>query len=160
MVLLLTLTLFLFLNSASAQCDQGWEEADGTCYGFMQQKETWEVAQNICMSLNGRLAEPRSLVEDYIIKGIAAEHDADEIWLGASDIDTEDKWIWASDLFIVGVNGSFSDWNRHQPDNHNGHEDCLAYSKSYGHWNDKDCYDDNEFICTKPVNNPSSIVIG
>merc|ERR1711963_323527 len=157
MLIQILIALFVFVNTASAQCAKDWLEHDGMCYGYNNTALSWQDAQAACMAIGGMLAEPRNAVEDFIIKGVAIDHQVDEIWLGASDTDLEQTWVWASDLTEVG-HGTFSDWNRNQPDNAHGNEDCLAYSKTYGHWNDKDCIDKNPFVCTVPSS--GSIVIG
>ena len=89
-------------------------------------------------------------------------HDA---WIGATDMKNEGSfsWIgpkrlmngvkfWEGDMNGQAIDGRYTNWgqdssgNQNQPDS-NGEEDCIEM-KGYspGRWNDKNCYQPNEFF--------------
>src|SRR6185369_312212 len=75
------------------------------------------------------------------------------IWMGANDIDQENKWVWGrgsnADQFFTGMNdgggtpyqGAFNDWAVDRPNSSNGSdEDCGAMDSAFDWaWNDILC---------------------
>ena len=93
--------------------------------------------------------------------------------MGLDIIPTQDWWIGANDLWKVkndfmqkktvrkksfqegawnwernGSHLTYTNWENGQPNNQNGHQDCLEF-QDYGHWNDEDCNDHHRPICQK-----------
>ena len=83
---------------------------------------SWEEAKEACLSMGRILLEPRSAQKytdavDY--RWVAQK----EIWLGASDLDEEDKWEWASDCEAVS---SDAGWYPGEPNNFRNEEHCMV----------------------------------
>ena len=71
---------------------------------------------------------------------LSAPDPSSEIWLGASDLDTEGTWIWE-----VGGEVVPNIWNMGEPGGALG-ENCMAWrtpTKAY----DRDCSIAAQFIC-------------
>merc|ERR1711963_710253 len=160
MILSIFLALFGPNNAASAACPKGWDELSGKCYALVEQQETWQDAQAVCLALGGRLAEPRSTAENYLVKGLVAHHNKGHAWLGATDLPMEGTWEWASDLTELGDGGSFTDWKPGQPDDSGNNEDCLEYEAGHGHWNDDNCDEKKPFVCVRIMMGAGDVVIG
>ena len=72
------------------------------------------------------------------------------MWLGATDVVTENKWFWAqSDTPLT----YFSDWLKGEPNNYNSEEDCLTFNYDKRHWNDVPCTYKYPFVCQKSISN-------
>merc|ERR1719414_239061 len=137
-LLLVVSFILLTINGgkADATCRQGFEALNGVCYGLVQQKMTWANAEAHCKSLGAYLAEPRGRAENLFIKGLVFES-THGVWLGGTDHDTEGNWIWSSSQALMSE--SYSDWGAGQPNNANGHQDCLAMRHDARHWTDQMC---------------------
>ena len=97
-----------------------------------------------------------SAEENAYVEAIMFEHPEAFVWLGATDLMTENKWFWAhSDTPVSG----FTFWNKGQPDNAASGENCMEFrvNKGFRHWNDDPCSSKKPFICQKPYD---SVVIG
>ncbi|KAG7172632.1 C-type lectin domain family 4 member F-like 2 [Homarus americanus] len=70
----------------------------------------------------------------------------EHLWLGGSDLATEGIW---HDVSSKPINVRSSLWNKNQPDNHQGNENCihLSYSEGKYGWNDNKCVTNYNFIC-------------
>jgi cysteine-rich repeat protein len=64
-------------------------------------------------------------------------------WIGLSDQIEEDVWVWD------GRNSRFRDWNRGEPNDWGGGEDCVQMTTS-GRWNDASCGSLLMFFCENP----------
>mmetsp|Transcript_11598 Transcript_11598/g.24398 ORF Transcript_11598/g.24398 Transcript_11598/m.24398 type:complete len:275 (-) Transcript_11598:329-1153(-) len=92
---------------------------------------------------------------------VSNEHDA---WIGATDMKNEGAVSWVGPKELVngvkfwegGVNGKaidgrYNNWAKNSggtqiEPNANGSEDCVEMRGGGGHWNDKNCYQPNEFF--------------
>ena len=55
-------------DTCTANCTSGWEEKDGQCYFWSQEKLFWEEADGRCSSLGGHLASVTTQDEyDYLM---------------------------------------------------------------------------------------------
>ena len=96
-----------------------------------------------CKTKGGKLAEPKSAQANEDIVALAKSID-DTVWIGIDDKSIEGKFTYASD----GESVIFTNWNRGQPDNHGGHEDCAHLWKGHGfRWNDIGCSAKMSFVC-------------
>lgn len=71
-----------------------------------------------------------------------------ELWIGASDLAEEGNFVWHD----TGMELTFSNFHRGQPDNANGTEHCvhMRYAPAANwqwHWNDWDCDLKSAFVC-------------
>ena len=84
---------------------------------------SWLDAQKTCLQQWRVLLEPRSqqkFDDAFAFKDLVAT----EIWLGASDLAEEGKFVWASDCEEVGDDNPF--WLAGEPNDAGNREDCLA----------------------------------
>ena len=52
-------------------CTSGWEEKDGQCYFWSQEKQYWGEAEERCRSLGGHLASVTTQEEyDYLMLNV------------------------------------------------------------------------------------------
>ena len=129
-------------NNVQICPDSGWEYLNGKCYKLITEGKTWQEAQEHCQTLEAKLAEPQSPCESDLLNyffQITRPRDATEIyaWIGINDIDTESTYVFASN----GQPVPYQYWKANQPDNHNGHEDCIniCYNLDNGKMNDLKC---------------------
>ncbi|XP_067664190.1 collectin-10-like [Haliotis asinina] len=112
-------------------------------------KLNWTDSAAECQRQHGSLAfidtpEKRQDVESLIkTKGLT-----EYVWLGASDVETENTWVW-----LDGRQLDYTAWSTHnqQPNNFKGKQDCLAViyndAKMYFDWFDNDCLLQQYFLC-------------
>jgi hypothetical protein len=120
--------------------------------------KTFADAQAYCQDApGGKLAEPRSALEDALIRQKATQAGLGKYWLGGKDDQTETVWKWASDgvSWWTGVakqpgsgplNGMYTNWKASEPNMWNHDEDCLMVDQA-GLWNDLDCAKKLAFMC-------------
>lgn len=83
-----------------------------------------------------------------------------ELWIGASDLAQEGNFVWHD----TGMELTFSNWNRAQPDNAGGTEHCghmryLPVTNWNWHWNDWPCDMKLAFVCENvPRRNDSHLI--
>ena len=134
-------------NACVVECEGNWENNGGYCYlwSASQLTKSWEDAEEFCRKERGHLASITSeTINEYIYeekkrRGLAA------IWIGGIDREEEGVWKWSD-----GSPWNFTEWNRGQPSNRSG-EHCLqqfGYSKK---WNDYECTDENNFVCSQTL---------
>jgi Lectin C-type domain len=110
---------------------------------------SWSEARTTCAGFGGDLsilysrAEHVALLADLEALGFTIE-----LWLGASDIDSEGDWVWIDGTPLPAP---YSDWKSGEPNNDNG-EDCLEMQGSSGVWNDDDCDATQSYACEAPLN--------
>lgn len=70
------------------------------------------------------------------------------VWIGASDRQGEGYFTWVDNTELA-----FTDWYVNEPNNHEGHEDCVhLHDKSKGRkWNDLSCSARMAFACKVPT---------
>lgn len=114
----------------------------GNCYSFYDSARTWADAESVCTT-----AEPGHhlvWIESEPERVFVAQLANGEIWLGASDLQTEGVFKWTS-----GAPFSFSLFAGGEPNNLGGSENCL---QTYigNEWNDTNCEEQFRFICKGP----------
>ena len=90
------------------------------------------------------LLEPRSKEKLEDAKDIASDLGT-RIWLGASDLEEEGKWVWASDGAPVRADVV---WSPGEPNDYKDGEDCMAMDV-IGGLNDLPCGGDrmHPYVC-------------
>ena len=148
----LVFLLLLFLNSA---CQQGWIGNGKSCYKLFTSSKTWENAKKECEKWHAGLVKVESREENDFIKTKLLPTDKEEnYWIGLSDSDNENDWKW-TDGTRLDLDG-YKNWRGHEPDNHNGNEDCVAIVRistdpyHYGKWSDISCSLERKYICENP----------
>lgn len=68
-----------------------------------------------------------------------------QFWIGISDIISENRWIYSSDIQPVRV----KDFHSGEPNGLNK-ANCVALWKDFhGYWADEDCHQHYNFVCEK-----------
>jgi len=128
-------------NNCEAYCpsnDWIWNDKVANCYLFGRSKTTFENARKFCQEKGGILAEPRSNQTNLAIKQMIHDNNfsGQDYWIALTDARTEGKFLWLSDN--KEVQNTY--WNRAEPNNNYGLEDCVQLRNTYGYeWNDINC---------------------
>ena len=80
----------------SKACEEGWFQADESCYMISPTKMTWYQGQQFCLNQRGYLAEiisgeEEDLLDQYLVQNVL-------YWLGLSDSDKE-----GNSMFIFNI---------------------------------------------------------
>ena len=110
---------------------------------------TWDEAEAFCEELGAGLVIVDDEEEnDYLTLLGVHNH-----WLGLSDVETEDEWLW-----VDGEEADYTNWAENQPDNAGAGENCAAIwnglvgeEQIVGEWNDGACATPLPFICEDTV---------
>ncbi|XP_059842842.1 echinoidin-like [Hypanus sabinus] len=130
-------------------CDENWFYFPplNSCYRFFSDKKTWEAAENFCKQLphSGHLPSVFSNIHNNFISDVVSAVDESKpwTWIGLNDRSQEGPFTWSD-----GTSYTYRCWAGHQPDNHQGNEDCVhILSGSSPVWNDFPCNTEVGFIC-------------
>ncbi|XP_036096531.1 C-type lectin domain family 4 member G-like [Molossus molossus] len=131
-------------NSSCEQCPTSWLPFRGSCYLFSVLQATWEEAQRHCAGAGAHLV----IVGDLDEQGFLTRNTRGlGYWLGLRAVRRASKvqgYQW-----VDGVPLSFSYWNLGEPNDSQGHEDCIMMLRS-GSWNDAPCHNERDnWICEK-----------
>ncbi len=79
---------------------------------------------------------------------------AGPIWIGASDIMTERRWVWTDGTpFWTGgpggvpIGNRYANWASGQPDDGAGNVDCAAMRDGDDQWQDANCTMRRAYFC-------------
>ncbi|XP_069352312.1 C-type lectin domain family 4 member G isoform X3 [Eulemur rufifrons] len=131
-------------NSSCEPCPTSWLPFEGSCYYFSVPQATWVEAQRHCAGAGGYLVIVGGLDEQgFLTRNTRGRG----YWLGLRAVRHQSKvqgyqWVDGGPL-------SFSHWNRGEPNDSWGRENCVMMLDT-GMWNDAPC--DNErdgWICEK-----------
>jgi hypothetical protein len=100
------------------------------CYRFVAQAASWNAARLECERWGGWLVAIGSDAEEDFLSEAA---DVD-VWIGLSDIATEEQMVWAN-----GEPLGHTNWAAMQPDDFGDDEDCVEKRNAGGAWNDRPC---------------------
>ncbi|XP_014653181.1 PREDICTED: C-type lectin domain family 4 member G-like [Ceratotherium simum simum] len=131
-------------NGSCEQCPASWLPFQGSCYLFSELKAPWDEAQRQCEGAGAHLVIVRGIEEQGFLSRNTRGRG---YWLGLRTVRRGSKiqgYQW-----VDGVSLSFSHWNRGEPNDARGREDCVMMLRT-GMWNDAPC--DNErdnWICEK-----------
>ncbi|XP_062559304.1 C-type lectin 37Db-like [Armigeres subalbatus] len=143
-----------------AICSMGFVSCQERCDGqnsfcFPNVVTNWIGAAEYCSRNNWRLAILDTEQKQQQVETLAQQVDAFrtakvELWIGASDLAREGKFVWHP----TGLDVSYSKWLAGKPDNKGGHEHCvhLWYEPSrrfQWHWNDVVCGSTRRFVCER-----------
>ena len=110
--------------------------SDGHIYALYDYEMSWTFARDLCEDLGGNLVTVTSSTENQIITDLIQEGSKEAYWLGATDIDREEKdYAW-----VTGEEFAYNNWKSGEPNS--GGEDgkkehFVEIRKSYGNkWND------------------------
>ncbi|XP_016072908.1 PREDICTED: C-type lectin domain family 4 member G [Miniopterus natalensis] len=131
-------------NSSCLECPTSWLPFRGSCYFFSVQKATWAEAQKNCSGAGAHLV----IVGDLDEQGFLSRNTGGRgYWLGLRAVRRGRKI--QSYQWVDGVRLSFSYWNKGEPNDSRGLEDCIMMLDS-GLWNDAPCSNERDnWICEK-----------
>ncbi|CAC5375643.1 unnamed protein product [Mytilus coruscus] len=111
---------------------------------------TWNEAQDYCVAWGGRLATVSSSDENELVKNLTDR--LLPVWIGGSDVVSEDNWTWNEGTNAEKHNIQPTFWGPNQPDNLGSDQHCLRYT-NFQHttyaWDDMYCWSTYYFICEK-----------
>ncbi|XP_026203102.2 CD209 antigen-like protein 2 [Anabas testudineus] len=142
------------------KCEEGCELHGGKCYYFSTRESTWNQSRDYCRSKGGDLVKIDSREEQsFLVRRLREKmnDDYDTFWIGLTDSQEEDKWLWVDDS---PLNTSFLFWNDTEPSNGQGRngevregDDCVMGKKGGAVdlkcWFDRSCKDPQKSICEK-----------
>ncbi|XP_054637997.1 C-type lectin domain family 10 member A-like [Dunckerocampus dactyliophorus] len=127
-------------NRTEKLCPLDWVKYQEKCYYISKKGSThsWHASRRDCQDRGGDLAIITTRQEQDFVTTYY-----DRLWIGLSDLDQEGKWKW--------VNGEELDfkgfWQRREPNNSDGNEDCVEVSRAGRGWNDAPCRVQLSWVC-------------
>ncbi|XP_055969169.1 C-type lectin domain family 4 member G isoform X2 [Sorex fumeus] len=131
-------------NGSCQPCPASWLPFQGSCYFFSQRAAQWEAALRHCVQQGAHLVIVKDLEEQIFL---TRNNGNFGYWLGLRA--QRRGHVVQSYQWVDGVQLTFSHWNRGEPNDSMGREDCVMMIPT-GLWNDAPC--DNErdrWICEK-----------
>ncbi|XP_060037388.1 C-type lectin domain family 4 member G-like isoform X2 [Erinaceus europaeus] len=138
----LFLSIF-FAKVSCEQCPRYWLPFQASCYFYSQSHGSWNDAQQSCVEAGRHLVIISGMDEQNFIAQYVGDHGH---WVGLRAIRQGNQiqgYQW-----VDGVQLSFSHWNRKEPNDSGGVEDCIMMLKT-GMWNDVQCDVKDLWICEK-----------
>ncbi|XP_071950015.1 echinoidin-like [Antedon mediterranea] len=146
-------------------CPIFWVPYLGNCYRIFAETLTWTAAENKCQSFTtwiakGHLVSIRSKEENEFVSrlwnsatdGLVTREPYATYWIGLTDARYEGTWRWSDTNQLA----TYTNWDRNQPDNHSGNQDCVTVWNRSGLqtiWDDKQCNAVQGYVCKLPQNN-------
>nr|XP_023687455.1 lactose-binding lectin l-2-like isoform X1 [Paramormyrops kingsleyae] len=128
-------------------CPAGWVSFKNHCFQYIDVRKTWIDSELHCLSLGGNLASTHSEEEFQFIKALIKSRDSAEnhTWIGLTDCSKEGTWLWTD-----GSKVDFTKWNRGEPNESSGGEDCghTNWGAEKG-WNDMPCDFSYASVCAR-----------
>ncbi|XP_053381833.1 perlucin-like protein [Mercenaria mercenaria] len=139
----LAITFHIVLLSAAAQCPSGWMRHEDSCYHFSHDTEPWMLAQEVCKTFGGTLADITSQKEDVFLQNEVQRLKVNH-WVGGNDLMNEGEWQWIN----TNEDFSYTNWKVGEPNSRAHNENCLDLRVIPG-WNDERCDISQFYICEK-----------
>ncbi|KAI8493962.1 hypothetical protein Bbelb_283090 [Branchiostoma belcheri] len=128
-------------------CPEGYTMWRKICYKAFDTWKTFSDAAAACRADGGTLAMPRDADTNAFLIFLHNSVRNDQVfWFGLHDQREEGKFEWMDGSAL----GPYSSWGQGRPDNLEGNQDCVIYSKfefDKDKWNDEECHDTFRFIC-------------
>ncbi|XP_067381243.1 type-2 ice-structuring protein-like [Channa argus] len=127
-------------------CSKGWFKISDRCFLYVPKPRSWAEAERNCLTMGAHLASVHNINEYHRIqKKIAAiTHDYKETWIGGSNAQQVDVWLWSD-----GTIFHYSDWCPGKPAVC-GSQHCLQMNhEAQKCWNDVECDVLLPSVCTK-----------
>ncbi|XP_026576408.1 C-type lectin BpLec-like isoform X2 [Pseudonaja textilis] len=137
-----------FLGAKAASCPRNWLQKQGNCYGYFDEKLSWDEAEFECQTfgpgshLASILSTQESALMSVYIKD--KQKSLSHVWIGLRDISGRRRWRWADESTY-----NYKAWLLYQPDNRQKNEHCVevTYFSDFKLWNDGKCTNKNAYIC-------------
>ncbi|XP_034534275.1 galactose-specific lectin nattectin-like [Notolabrus celidotus] len=156
-VVLLCLSTGLWLGAeasceelkACKTCPAGWSPYGTSCYMFHHSQRAWADAEKFCTTQGGNLVSLHSKEERLFIQKTLQRVAGKlvNVWVGGYDAGKEGVWLWTDGSLF-----DFKDWNNGEPNNFQGHENCMEMNYAgRDNVNDNSCWKKKSFICAKSL---------
>ncbi|XP_042329748.1 C-type lectin LmsL-like [Sceloporus undulatus] len=142
----------LFEGVKADTCARDWLQYQGNCYGYFENRMTWEEAEIECQSYHRgtHLASILTVAEALVVANhiSAYQSERSHVWIGLHDIRHNGKWRWSDESTY-----NYKAWMLGRPDNEGQNEYCvelLLHSilfTGFTKWNDAPCQKLNAYIC-------------
>ncbi|XP_069715635.1 macrophage mannose receptor 1-like isoform X4 [Phaenicophaeus curvirostris] len=127
------------------KCPEGWLPYGDHCYMIHRDSREWREALISCNKSNGNLASIHNLKEHGFILSQLGYEDADELWIGLNDLNTQMYFEWSD-----GTPVTYTKWLRGEPTHSiNSQEDCTIMAGKDGYWADSACDRKLGYICRR-----------
>ena len=120
------------------------------CFALNSQR-TWLQAQKTCAGAGGRLAMPKTALENEDLwRAVAPRLGASTVWIGLTDAAKEGRWLSPRGEMVT-----MAAWAAGEPNNA-GEEDCVELVVATGEWNDLACRERRPFVCERSPVSPAA----
>ncbi|XP_067325699.1 C-type lectin Cal-like [Anolis sagrei] len=113
-----------FEGAKADTCARDWLQYQGNCYGYFEQKMTWEEAEIDCQSYHrgAHLASILTVSEALVAANHIAAYQIEpsNVWIGLHDIRHNGKWRWSDESTY-----NYKAWMTGRPDNYGKNEYCV-----------------------------------
>lgn len=133
----------LLLLIVILECLPDWSLFRESCYKVHTSPNTWDVAAKKCLDLNSKFVDITDSVENVFVASLVATADFDRAWIGLSDRQQENIFIWTN-----GSYSYFKNWGTLEP-NGNTSENCVFIDRNNSEWADVGCNNSYRSICEK-----------
>ncbi|XP_040197917.1 CD209 antigen-like protein C [Rana temporaria] len=131
-------------SSACDPCPKGWTLVGSKCYYFQKTLETWERSREECTKSYSILLILDNKAE---LDSLLPFLEGDKYWVGLRrDSKGSSRWRW-----VDGTPLMFSVWNKGEPNNAGGDEDCTEILKDARSLNDARCDNKKLSVCKAPT---------
>ena len=94
----------LFLNSDKCSQSWTWSNITSTCVKAFVTPRPWKFSSRFCAEGGGGLAQPTSNASlQTVLEAISLQSTAGEYWIGATENEDGDSFIWMGDNSIVNI---------------------------------------------------------
>nr|XP_022336336.1 macrophage mannose receptor 1-like isoform X2 [Crassostrea virginica] len=128
-------------------CPPTFSSYQSNCYKAVSLNDVtqwlgFDQARDYCRGLGGDLVSIHSDGENTFVKNLISGSPVD-VWIGLNDKQVERGHRWTD-----GSATDYTKWNRGEPNDGQGREDCVAMLRGYsGVWNDISCFFSKPFVC-------------
>ena len=149
----LQIMLFVIATSLAAICPPGWYRYGESCYYIITSPLNWTDAKTACADLQGRLAVPRSEMEQSFIwntyVNISHGTPPHSLWIDCNDREEEGNWQQCP---LVDESAGYQNWKDGEPNDYGNGEDCaIIHRDLVGKWEDRHCSGTYYAVCQQPA---------
>ena len=114
------------------------------CYKSVNKRRTYAAAAQICLKLDGILAQPTCPQQNSFIRNSVGLPKNSGTWIGLNDKQDEGSFEWENGDQLSG----WTNWARGRPKNprRGNRTDCVVI-KVNGQWEDIKCQKTRRFVC-------------
>ncbi|CAL1529464.1 unnamed protein product [Lymnaea stagnalis] len=114
----------------------------GRCYTYYNESLTWQEAKIRCEGRGQVLAAVDSMIQ--IKEMLSRQGIGTQVWIGASDIAEEGKFVWVHSNQTAGELVKL--WEEDEPNDYGGDEDCVVVFVNF-ETNDVPCHFNYTYFC-------------